>query len=192
MIYERALKSLPGSYKLWYNYLIERRAQLENLRVDDRAFEALNNTFERALAQMHKYPRIWLDYLGFLSSQHKVTYARHAFDRALRALPITQHDRVWPLYIQFVRQAGVPETAIRVYRRYLKVCVTSLLLTALSWSLRLLKITSTTLSKSAKLEKLHLNWQDFSTTNLSRHKKASPDTSFGCNSPTWHRRTPTR
>lgn len=27
MVYERALKQLPGSYKLWYKYLRERRKQ---------------------------------------------------------------------------------------------------------------------------------------------------------------------
>jgi pre-mRNA-splicing factor SYF1 len=39
----------------------------------------------------------------------------------LRALPITQHDRVWPLYITFLKHAGIPQTAIRVFRRYLKL-----------------------------------------------------------------------
>ena len=48
-------------------------------------------------------------------------HARHQFDRALQSLPITQHDRVWPAYLDFVRSAGVPEMAMRVYRRYLKV-----------------------------------------------------------------------
>jgi len=46
---------------------------------------------------------------------------RRVFDRALRALPITQHMRIWPLYIDFVTKYNIPETAIRVYRRYLKV-----------------------------------------------------------------------
>eukprot|EP01126_Amoeba_proteus_P060644 TRINITY_DN8048_c0_g2_i1.p1 TRINITY_DN8048_c0_g2~~TRINITY_DN8048_c0_g2_i1.p1 ORF type:complete len:711 (-),score=143.33 TRINITY_DN8048_c0_g2_i1:225-2357(-) len=70
---------------------------------------------------MHKYPRIWIDYLNFLVSQHKTTLSRHTFDRALRALPVTQHNRIWPLYIKFVRTCNVPQTAIRVYRRYLKL-----------------------------------------------------------------------
>ena len=32
----------------------------------------MNNTFERALVFMHKYPRIWLTYLEFLMHQKKV------------------------------------------------------------------------------------------------------------------------
>ena len=43
------------------------------------------------------------------------------FDRALRALPPTQHDRIWPLYIKFVTMHNIPETAIRVFRRNLQM-----------------------------------------------------------------------
>lgn len=66
-------------------------------------------------------PRIWIDYCQFLVDQCKVTRSRHTFDRALRALPITQHRRIWPIYLKFVRKYHIPETAVRVYRRYLKV-----------------------------------------------------------------------
>jgi len=121
MLYERALSFLPGSYKLWRAYLMERKAQLSNLRIDDCAFDNLINTFDRALAHMHKYPRIWIEYLSFMTSQFRLTQTRHAFDRAIKALPITQHNRIWPLYIKFVKNIGVPETAIRVYRRYVKL-----------------------------------------------------------------------
>ncbi|NXJ58700.1 SYF1 factor, partial [Spizaetus tyrannus] len=66
-------------------------------------------------------PRIWLDYCQFLVEQGRITRTRRTFDRALRALPITQHHRIWPLYLQFVRRYPLPETAVRVYRRYLKL-----------------------------------------------------------------------
>ncbi|CAO3590727.1 unnamed protein product [Absidia cylindrospora] len=65
-------------------------------------------------------PRIWLDYLQFLTTQPVITLTRRTFDRALRALPVTQHSRIWDLYIEFSQIAG-PETAIRVLRRYLKL-----------------------------------------------------------------------
>ncbi|KAJ8251347.1 hypothetical protein GJAV_G00220370 [Gymnothorax javanicus] len=121
MIYERALKELPGSYKLWYNYLRERRKQVKGRCITEPAFEEVNNCHERALVFMHKMPRIWLDYCQFLVSQCKITRSRRTFDRALRALPITQHSRIWPLYLRFARSLPLPETAIRVYRRYLKL-----------------------------------------------------------------------
>ncbi|CAB3983383.1 pre-mRNA-splicing factor SYF1-like [Paramuricea clavata] len=121
LVYERALKELPGSYKLWYNYLKECRKQVRGKPITDPLYEDVNNTFERALVFMHKMPRIWLDYCQFLMDQHLITRIRRTFDRALRALPITQHYRIWPLYLKFVRSYPIPETAVRVYRRYLKL-----------------------------------------------------------------------
>eukprot|EP00891_Asterochloris_glomerata_P006475 jgi/Astpho2/6475/fgenesh1_pm.00096_%23_6_t len=122
LLYERALKALPGSYKLWNSYLKERLEAVRGLSIAHPAVAALNHTFDRALVSMHKMPRIWLDYLEFLVGQHRLTHTRRAFDRALMALPITQHDRVWPLYLKFVMQDGMPaETAMRIYRRYLQL-----------------------------------------------------------------------
>ncbi|KAG2689796.1 hypothetical protein I3843_09G154300 [Carya illinoinensis] len=121
VIYERALKALPGSYKLWYAYLRERLDLVRNLPVTHSLFQALNNTFERALVTMHKMPRIWIMYLQTLTDQKLLARTRHTFDRALCALPVTQHDRIWEPYLVFVSQKGVPiETSLRVYRRYLK------------------------------------------------------------------------
>lgn len=60
-------------------------------------------------------------YLVSLTQQKLVTRTRRAFDRALCALPVTQHDRIWEPYLVFVSQRGIPiETSLRVYRRYLK------------------------------------------------------------------------
>ena len=66
-------------------------------------------------------PRIWMDYCKFLTQQQKITTTRKVFDRALRALPITQHSRIWPLYLKFVKMHPIPETAVRVFRRFLKL-----------------------------------------------------------------------
>lgn len=122
IIYERALKELPGSYKLWYNYLRTRRRQIKGRCIIDPGYEEVNNAFERALVFMHKMPRIWMDYCSFLTDQCKITRTRKVFDRALRALPITQHHRIWPLYLSFMKKHNIPETAVRVFRRYLKLC----------------------------------------------------------------------
>lgn len=121
LVYERALKELPGSYKLWYMYLKVRRRNVKGRCITDPAFEDANSAYERALVFMHKMPRIWLDYCQFLMEQSKITRTRQTFDRALRALPITQHHRIWPLYLKFVRMYDLHESAVRVYRRYLKL-----------------------------------------------------------------------
>ncbi|XP_055919074.1 pre-mRNA-splicing factor syf1 homolog [Eupeodes corollae] len=120
-IYERALKELPGSYKIWYHYLRARRNQVRGSCASDVMYEEVNNCFERALVFMHKMPRIWIDYCIFMTNQLKITRTRHVFDRALRALPITQHHRIWPIYLKFAKKANVPETAVKIYRRYLKL-----------------------------------------------------------------------
>lgn len=122
LIYERALKELPGSFKLWYNYLKLRRNQIRGCCILDPRFDDVNNCFERSLVFMHKMPRIWMDYCAFLTEQCKITITRKAFDSALRALPITQHHRIWPLYLGFLKKHDIPETAVRVFRRYLKLC----------------------------------------------------------------------
>ncbi|CAB0042880.1 unnamed protein product [Trichogramma brassicae] len=121
VVYERALKELPGSYKLWYAYLQHRLKRLKGRRIDDPMYEQLNHIFERALVFMHKMPRIWMDYCQFMTEQDLVKRTRHIFDRALRALPLTQHHRIWPLYLTFVKKYNIPETAIRIFRRYLKL-----------------------------------------------------------------------
>uniref|UniRef100_A0A667FHB5 Pre-mRNA-splicing factor SYF1 n=1 Tax=Lynx canadensis TaxID=61383 RepID=A0A667FHB5_LYNCA len=196
-LYERALKLLPCSYKLWYRYLKARRAQVKHRCVTDPAYEDVNNCHERAFVFMHKVgaggrgraraegevqvdgdrgigvlsprcarggaglaledgvpglaaflatghvpslwssrgasgsdparpprlqmPRLWLDYCQFLMDQGRITHTRRTFDRALRALPITQHSRIWPLYLRFLRSHPLPETAVRGYRRFLKL-----------------------------------------------------------------------
>ena len=58
-------------------------------------------------------------YCRFLIKQKKITMTRRTFDRALQSLPITQHDMIWDLYIDFVRNCGVWETAVKVFRRYM-------------------------------------------------------------------------
>ncbi|KAK9851900.1 hypothetical protein WJX84_001483 [Apatococcus fuscideae] len=122
LLYERALKALPGSYKLWYAYLRERGLAVRGLPPQHRMWEGLVDTYERAMVSMHKMPRMWIDFLQLLVDLRWVTKTRRAFDRALCALPITQHDRIWQMFLKFVMQPSMPsETAFRVYRRYLKL-----------------------------------------------------------------------
>jgi hypothetical protein len=108
--------------QLWHAYLSERLVAVRGLGPHHPAVQALNNTFERAMVSMHKMPRIWIMYLEFVLGQSFITRTRRLFDRALTSLPVTQHERIWPLYLRFIGQPGIPmETAVRVYRRYLKL-----------------------------------------------------------------------
>ena len=60
VVYERAVRYLPRSYKLWHAYLEERTEGVRHKAVTSKAHKILINTFERALVHLHKMPRIWL------------------------------------------------------------------------------------------------------------------------------------
>ncbi|CAD5228216.1 unnamed protein product [Bursaphelenchus okinawaensis] len=121
VIYERALKVFNRSYKLWYNYLRYRRKIIVQKPPTDIAYSYLCDAYERCLVFLNKMPRIWIDYCDLMVKRGLVTDTRRVFDRAIRALPVTQHMRIWPMYIEFVTSHNIPDTTIRVYRRYLKI-----------------------------------------------------------------------
>ncbi|SPQ20013.1 9c6573f0-734b-4efd-8641-271f0b99e5e9 [Thermothielavioides terrestris] len=121
-VMERACVQLPRSYKLWKMYLLFRTKHVSKLNAAIFAaeYQKVNALFERALILLNKMPRIWEMYLKFLMQQPLVTFTRRAFDRALRALPITQHNRIWALYRPFANSAeGM--TAVKIWRRYMQV-----------------------------------------------------------------------
>ncbi|KAJ2870689.1 pre-mRNA-splicing factor syf1, partial [Coemansia aciculifera] len=122
VLFERALKRLPGSYKLWKQYLEHRLSlvQTKNAVLSSEDYRRVNLCFERALLLLHKMPRIWIMYAGLMTRQPDVSAARRVFDRALRALPVTQHQRVWPAYLRFARRVG-GIVAERVYARYVQM-----------------------------------------------------------------------
>ncbi|KAK0253266.1 pre-mRNA-splicing factor syf1 [Friedmanniomyces endolithicus] len=119
---ERAVTALPRSYKIWKMYLELRTKHLNgrNPARHKAEFQKVNALFERALVLLNKMPRIWEMYLSFLCQQPLVTLTRRTFDRALRALPLTQHHRIWVLYRPFANSAG-GETSIKVWRRYMQI-----------------------------------------------------------------------
>uniref|UniRef100_A0A7S2S6V0 Pre-mRNA-splicing factor SYF1 n=1 Tax=Mucochytrium quahogii TaxID=96639 RepID=A0A7S2S6V0_9STRA len=120
-VFERALYHVPGSYKLWFKYLVERVQNANGRGLEESEYAETNRTFERSLVYMHKMPRIWLEYISFLDSQDLVTETRHAFDGALRALPVTQHGRIWKSFIGFVdKHKSVWQLGCHVYPRYIQ------------------------------------------------------------------------
>ena len=121
-VYERACTACPRSYKLWKMYLDFRIRHLKGKNAAKFAsqYAKVNALFERALVLLNKMPRIWEMYLSFLMKQPLTTTTRHAFDRALRSLPITQHARIWALYRHFAASVS-GETAIKIWQRYMQV-----------------------------------------------------------------------
>ena len=121
-VLERACRALPRSYKLWKAYLELRNAHLKgkNPARNKAEFQKVNALYERALVLLNKMPKIWEMYLSFLCQQPLITFTRRTFDRALRALPITQHNRIWALYRPFASSAS-GETAVKIWRRYIQI-----------------------------------------------------------------------
>lgn len=111
LVSERALTLLPGSYKLWNDYLSFRskvyipvtyviRSSEQSAR-----YKSTISAYERSLVRMNKYPRIWLSYISFVIHHDPcctVTNIRRLFNRALLALPATQHDLIWSDYLAFI------------------------------------------------------------------------------------------
>ncbi|KAI9675870.1 MAG: pre-mRNA-splicing factor syf1 [Bathelium mastoideum] len=131
-VLERAVKTLPRSYKLWKLYLELRTSHLvpvpddpKNKRNKNPAryameFQRVNTVFEQSLVLLNKMPRIWEMFLQFLIWQPLITYTRRTFDRALRALPLTQHYRIWSHYKCFAISAG-SKTTLAVWARYIQI-----------------------------------------------------------------------
>ncbi|CAD6592107.1 MAG: pre-mRNA-splicing factor syf1 [Alectoria sarmentosa] len=92
----------------------------KNAGMHSAEYAKVNALFERALVLLNKMPKIWEMYLFFLMKQPLVTPTRRTFDRALRALPITQHDRIWALYRPFANSAS-GDTALKIWRRYMQI-----------------------------------------------------------------------
>ncbi|KAJ3309448.1 hypothetical protein HDV04_006026 [Boothiomyces sp. JEL0838] len=86
----------------------------------DHSWQQVNGHFEECLVLCNKFPVIWETYLKFLSKQPRPTFTRRTFDRALKALPVTQHKKIWDLYIEFANYTG-GDTCVRIWRRFLKI-----------------------------------------------------------------------
>jgi pre-mRNA-splicing factor SYF1 len=117
-VYEEALEVLPGSYKLWFNYLHEVRTYVQNNESLDH-YELANTLHERSLTFMHQMPQIWLDYAEFLAGQGHITRTRKVFDLSLNRLPLTQHDLIWEAYLPWSLSMRSTESTCRILRRYL-------------------------------------------------------------------------
>lgn len=92
----------------------------KNPAVHRKEYMKVNNLFERSLILLNKMPVIWELYLGFLLQQPLVTQTRRAFDAALRALPLSQHTRIWKLYRTFASTAS-GATGVSIWTRYMQV-----------------------------------------------------------------------
>uniref|UniRef100_A0A7S1ESR0 Suppressor of forked domain-containing protein n=1 Tax=Timspurckia oligopyrenoides TaxID=708627 RepID=A0A7S1ESR0_9RHOD len=145
-LFKRALKALPGSYKLWHLYLTEFTTYYTQTIVmnsrdvhqnsdtiqpqnDSESYEIkLVSAFEKALETMSRMPVIWKMYISLLLEQIKnkssfasLEFTRRNCDRALQSLPIAQHSQIWPMYLELLDFYLVYSTDGRVIDSVLSV-----------------------------------------------------------------------
>ena len=140
MVGRRAVQMLPRSYKLWklhWEFVISNKQYLGGCKT-------VLGCFERAVVTLHKFPRVWIEYLDFAHQQsHNAaeneamadesppvlihpTQLRHLVNRALEALPVAQHDKVWPTILKYYQTPNsnnlkIPkETKLSILRRYIQ------------------------------------------------------------------------
>jgi pre-mRNA-splicing factor SYF1 len=112
---QRACSNLPGSYKLWkchVEYLLEHQTTLYSRGL-------IQTALELALIRLHSYPKWWLLYLDFVHDQqqyyyHNVTEWRHLVNRCFMALPVAQHDKIWPTVLTVALQQLPNQHAAKV------------------------------------------------------------------------------
>ena len=121
-IYQVSLHYLPGSYKLWYHYLKEEREYVKsNYNIPNKHYEEVNRIHEQALIYMMKMPIIWINYIQFMMEQNSITKTKIIFNKALQAIPITQHKKLWEIYIPWVESLiGCHKSKIEIFKRYIK------------------------------------------------------------------------
>ena len=121
-IYQVSLHYLPGSYKLWYNYLKEEREYVQsNYNIPNKHYDEVNMIHEQALIYMMKMPIIWINYIQFMMEQNSITKTKIIFNKALQSIPITQHKKLWDNYIPWIESlSGCHRTKIEIFKRYTK------------------------------------------------------------------------
>ncbi|KAI0559674.1 Pre-mRNA-splicing factor SYF1 [Gracilaria domingensis] len=117
-VFERAVASLPGSYKLWYRYSeVFRKYALQN-HPDHQSRAASLSVAHRAALALQRSPILWKNYVAQLVAEKRFTGARQAVNQALQLLPITQHFHIWNVVTDELLKVAPPRTCVLLLRRY--------------------------------------------------------------------------
>ena len=119
-IYIEALKYIPNSYKITKMFLEENIMYLKNKCVLNKQFKEREEYFEKALNYLHKMPRIWIMYFEFLQIQGKIKKNILLLNRALKNLSVIQHEKIWEVYIPWLKKLKIKKLTEKILERYIK------------------------------------------------------------------------
>lgn len=118
VVFERALTSIPFSYKLWKMYI-------DWAESHHHEWPALSSLFERSVRELPRFPRLWLRYAAACCRMRHRDLALGVLDRALRCLPITQHERLWDFYrthgSEMLLALGDQNCIVSLWQRWLQL-----------------------------------------------------------------------
>lgn len=120
LVYERALRVFPSSYKLWIGYLKFRQLETGDMCSPNEWFQSVREVYERAVTELPNMPLLWLGYVEFVMASRvpRVTMTRHVFARALATLPATQHHLLWKVAKKWCSAPAVPGATVRAVWRF--------------------------------------------------------------------------
>lgn len=132
-VYERGLRAIPYSYKLWVAYIRYRTGVLTDAcSTPATRWSSHRQLLERAVTQLPKMPMLWVALLEFLMPSEdlescqkvppRITMFRHAAIRALGTLPIAQHKHIWKCVKRWTRIKYIPTATVKsLWHLYLTV-----------------------------------------------------------------------
>ncbi|ELP84316.1 pre-mRNA-splicing factor SYF1, putative [Entamoeba invadens IP1] len=120
MIYVRALKELPMSYKLWHTFLLSSERDARGTPLESPTRLELTQRYEESVVYMSKMPTIWKNYIEWLYTNCEITQMRRVFDRALRSLPSGQHKILWGVIMKYIVSLDSPKLFNNMVTRHLK------------------------------------------------------------------------
>ncbi|EDK47542.1 hypothetical protein LELG_05723 [Lodderomyces elongisporus NRRL YB-4239] len=117
-IINRAVEALPNDKLLWTLYL-ELITNQDNLALLSTADQF--SIFDQCVDALPKSYGHWQIIIECLLENYidKVTYIRRKFNQCLQNLPIEEHGKVWPYFLQFANTIG-GVAGIDIYLRYMK------------------------------------------------------------------------
>ncbi len=117
-VHEKSVAALPGSYKLWRLYSRRVFADSKTCLPTHPIHAHAVDVALRAARALRAAPRLWEDALEVCAERARILDARNAFDDALRALPVSQHDRIWRCAVDTYIALVPPKSKAAIFERW--------------------------------------------------------------------------